>query len=366
MRRAVHPLAAVVLVGASLLSVLDPGLAAAGRRDCGTVAGPEQVELERRVFKSLDLGKIPSFTKTPVRIPIKVHIVRNSQGGGGLSTTALDSAFHYLNQQFVQAGMRFHQWSDIHYIDNDIYYNNVDEFDLYDILRQESPASGVINVYFTQDDSLCGQSSFPLSGPQGIIMNNDCAGSSGNPSTFAHEVGHYFNLYHTHETVFGAECPSGSNCATAGDQVCDTPADPDLSDNVATGTCAYTGPQFALPGCDSTPYSPSTVNLMSYSLKECRDTFTVDQQTRMWTALLAFRPELFDRVHYVDSNAVGSADNGTPAQPYLTVAKALINFQSGDKIVIAGGNYAETPLLDVQMELDRWDLDAPGEVIVGQ
>jgi hypothetical protein len=63
---------------------------------------------------------------------------------------------------------------------------------------------------------------------------------------------------------------------------------------------------------------------------------------------------------------VGPADTGTPLNPYLTMAKALVNYDTGDRIVIAGGNYPETPLLDVEMELDRWDLDSSGEVIIGQ
>jgi hypothetical protein len=41
----------------------------------------------------------------------------------------------------------------------------------------------------------------------------------------AHELGHFFSLAHTFEGS-GTENVDGSNCATAGDQICDTPADP--------------------------------------------------------------------------------------------------------------------------------------------
>ncbi len=41
-----------------------------------------------------------------------------------------------------------------------------------------------------------------------------------------HEFGHFFGLYHTFEEKFGRELPNGSNCETAGDRLCDTPADP--------------------------------------------------------------------------------------------------------------------------------------------
>ncbi len=42
----------------------------------------------------------------------------------------------------------------------------------------------------------------------------------------AHEFGHFFGLYHTFEEKFGRELPSGDNCETTGDLICDTPADP--------------------------------------------------------------------------------------------------------------------------------------------
>jgi Pregnancy-associated plasma protein-A len=42
-----------------------------------------------------------------------------------------------------------------------------------------------------------------------------------------HEFGHYFGLHHTAEKyLFGQEKVDGSNCATTGDRICDTPADP--------------------------------------------------------------------------------------------------------------------------------------------
>ena len=49
---------------------------------------------------------------------------------------------------------------------------------------------------------LCGEASFTATAVQGVLMDIDCAGSAANPSTFAHEIGHYFDLYHTHETFW--------------------------------------------------------------------------------------------------------------------------------------------------------------------
>ena len=66
-------------------------------------------------------------------------------------------------------------------------------------------------------------------------MANGCAN---NGSTLPHEVGHFYGLPHTHDQ--GNELVNGSNCATAGDNFCDTPADPNLS-GVVNSSCVYTG-----------------------------------------------------------------------------------------------------------------------------
>jgi len=64
--------------------------------------------------------------------------------------------------------------------------------------------ANTINIYWAHDiPGLCGQSSFPGDSTQGIVLTSTCL-----QATQAHELGHYFNLYHTHETVLGVECPS--------------------------------------------------------------------------------------------------------------------------------------------------------------
>ena len=73
-------------------------------------------------------------------------------------------------------------------------------------------------------------------------MRNSCAY---NGSTIIHEFGHYFSLFHTHgptNSAITTELVDGSNCTTSGDELCDTPADPNLSGNVTN--CLYTGGLF--------------------------------------------------------------------------------------------------------------------------
>jgi Putative metal-binding motif/Secretion system C-terminal sorting domain/Pregnancy-associated plasma protein-A/HYR domain/Receptor L domain len=134
----------------------------------------------------------------------------------------------------------------------------------------------VLNIYFVGDaNGYCGWAWFTYSQYDYIVIDNSCAS---NKSTLAHEIGHYFNLYHTHETAFGAECVNGSNCTTAGDRLCDTPADPNLSGKVSSA-CNYTGTN--TDGCTGASYTPSTHNLMSYSRKACRDIFSAQQNAKI-------------------------------------------------------------------------------------
>ena len=92
-----------------------------------------------------------------------------------------------------------------------------------------------------------------------------------------HEMGHFFGLYHTFETQFGQELANGSNCITAGDLICDTPADPGASNT-------------APPDCQLLPYTqdingdwyvPHIGNIMSYYSDDCTCGFTTQQYNKM-------------------------------------------------------------------------------------
>jgi hypothetical protein len=217
-----------------------------------------------------------------------------------------------------------------------------------------------VNVYFTNLDSLCGQGTFPGDKVQGVLINNDCAGTMTNTSSFAHELGHFLNLYHTHETSYGVECPDGSNCTTTGDLLCDTPADPDLTNRV-TG-CTYMGGVTTPSGCGGT-YNPQVENLMSYSLKNCRSVFTAGQVDRMLATLTGSRKYLVNLVRYVDGNWPGP-QNGSPEQPFKTISGALGAAASGMVIFANAGVYPENINVLQKVQLRLWS--KTGVVVIGQ
>ena len=85
-----------------------------------------------------------------------------------------------------------------------------------------------------------------------------------NARVLAHEVGHLLGLPHTHDALFEPELVDGSNCTIGGDQICDTPADPNLGlpGMISYATCTYIG-----TGTDANgdAYMPQTTNIMCYS-----------------------------------------------------------------------------------------------------
>lgn len=90
-----------------------------------------------------------------------------------------------------------------------------------------------------------------------VHINKGCI----NMPTLAHELGHLFGLVHTFEG--GDELVDGSNCETAGDGICDTPADPYMEGDI---TWLRDNCEFVYAGTDSLGrlYQPDVGNTMSY------------------------------------------------------------------------------------------------------
>jgi hypothetical protein len=259
----------------------------------------------------------------PYYIPIAAHIIRHSDGTGGLPESRLADAIDDANFHYASVEMIFYRLGDIDYIDSDEWYST-ETLEEIDQMRTTNLVPDAVNIYFTENldsefGSLCGISAFTFSDVQSIALRNSCTANPaglGNHSTFSHEVGHYFDLFHTHETFYGAELVDGSNCDVAGDLVCDTPADPTLSGGNVSTECLYTGS--AVDG-NGDPYEPDPTQLMSYSLKHCRDNFTTESLDRAVTTLVTLRPDLITNVVAAPEIAVGG---GTPADAFAVSLSA--------------------------------------------
>ncbi|MEL7122708.1 MAG: BACON domain-containing carbohydrate-binding protein, partial [Bacteroidota bacterium] len=219
-----------------------------------------------------------------VYLAMQFYVVRQDDGTGGALGVDVQTALDNVNDIYLGAGIQFFPDETIQYINASEYFNfdANEEEDLLDIAYK----ANTINVYIVDSltangRELCGYSYYPNSDkPDIVVLDKDCL----NLSTFPHELGHFFGLYHTHgpsNCGNTTEWVDGRNCSNAGDLVCDTPADPNLLRRCQTSLvidCKYVGTARDPFGRN---YAPLTDNLMSYAPHQCRKNFTEGQYARI-------------------------------------------------------------------------------------
>ena len=231
-------------------------------------------------------------------IPVRVNILQTTSGNTAVSENDVINRINDANEEFENSFMRFYICDEINYITNNALYNyTYTEEDILIQYHQEN----IMNVYFmntvtnNSGGGICGFTYFP----QGVSSNSDIVVMSANCSgnlynTFTHELGHHFGVEHTHGPVNGiltSELVSGANCNSAGDYICDTPADPQLSSaNVSTVNCLYV-PNTNPPPSDAQGqyFDPDTSNFMSYAPQSCRYSFTPQQNAIFYATFHSLR-----------------------------------------------------------------------------
>ncbi|NNF35350.1 MAG: T9SS type A sorting domain-containing protein [Saprospiraceae bacterium] len=218
-------------------------------------------------------------------IIINPIILRKSDGSDpSISLEQLDLAINAANEYFKFTNIYFQYCGNPKYLDDDIYYNlTIEEgHSLNDLMH----VPNAINIYVVETISqafpdgtvslFCGIASFPKpeTDSRYLLLDGACMSDE---TLLAHELGHFYGLYHTHETAFGDEFVNRENCEIAGDFLCDTPADPLLhGSNVVS--CRYFGSEVDPIGDQ---YRPDTKNIMSYAPQDCRSKFSWQQIIRM-------------------------------------------------------------------------------------
>ena len=267
--------------------------------ECGTLLTTEQSSyLERTRL----LRNNWTQQETILNIPVQHHVIRQSNGNGGLNQIHIDNIINTVNNYYSNSDIQFYNCDSINYIDNSNFYDFHKYYE--DILCETYDVTNVINIYYFNSVTswngvgICGYSKFPPSLDR-IIMDNSCAL---NGSTLTHELGHYFSLYHTHGSTNNGtttELVNGSNCTTNGDELCDTPADPNLS-GVVNLNCEYTD---TITDFNGDVYMPDTSNIMSYSLKVCRNSLSSEQYNRINFSAL------YDRGYLMCGPILGCTDS---------------------------------------------------------
>jgi len=222
-------------------------------------------------------------------VPLKIYSFREDGGTGGITQQELTEGLNFLNYYFLTADIEFYYCGGITYINNSDLY----DYDLRPadgdteaaLVSAAGQVTNAVNVYIVEgitisdDFEASGYAYLPSSDNNSynrIVMTEN--GINDHPGgTFVHELGHYFSLLHTFDgTEDGNADPDAehvarsgaqSNCSTAGDQLCDTAADPGYSAaTFSFPNCSYTGGEMDVHGAT---YTPPIDNIMSYYPTSC-------------------------------------------------------------------------------------------------
>lgn len=277
---------------------------------------------------------------------IYVHVIRRSNGTGGQSVSQTNQAITILNQDFNPHGVSFNWDNSIDYINNDTYYSNPTTT----IYTVNNHTDG-IDVYLFDDASSAGgrangvgeSSEFWISGSYWKSPFNSLVRSS----VISHEMGHVLFLWHTHHGTRNeggsdtGQCPelvNGSNNATCGDYVTDTPADPFLGFNVNHPACTWTSSGTDANG-DS--YNPDERIIMAYTHPDCMTLFTAGQGQRMRNAI-ATLPHLQNAVVNCGENCPENASVTQNVPSGSTDIQEASNTLTASNTISSGGTATYT------------------------
>ena len=260
----------------------------------------ERLEENRRTISPEQIQQVMN-ARAIQYIPTKVHIIGDDNGSGYADIDNVLASICDLNNDYATQDIKFYLKdvsNTFHYFNSTTLYNNGSSFSSQGLMyAQKSPNS--VNI-FTSRSVNAQVASYYSPTYDFVFMLNQMA--NGTSSTSSHEVGHFFSLPHTFYgwenidvTPYGTgNVPSSvngapteradrsgacSNCTTAGDRFCDTPADY-TSDRAA---CPFN--QGVKDNCGNA-IDPEESLIMSYYFDPCVDSFTPEQKGAIIADLL--------------------------------------------------------------------------------
>jgi len=251
------------------------------------------VLLFSNISEAQDIFKTTGFPAINKNFNLMVHVPVDSVSREPIvSASFIDSILDETAKYFEPIGLTLDN-CELNIIDNYTFGTFVDSLRIPEIhVLYRKPRR--INLFIIEDIPFlhCGTSTFngiQTINDANIIIERDC--QDGYVLQLAHHLGHLFGLYDTYHN--GDELVDGSNCETAGDELCDTPADPFLQAimrpiineqiayelaifRIMRVECEYTA---RFDDANDDPYKPDIRNIMSAYPCKCK--FTDNQLRKM-------------------------------------------------------------------------------------
>ncbi len=237
-----------------------------------------------------------STARALIEIPVKIHIVRKTDGSDKDSITIakVNDALNHANTHFLPIYIRFIPLPDFNYLNSDYFYQ-------FDKTKEEelclkNEVLKTLNLFVVgsiknapEDKGNFNAYTYPPSNrPKDRLFIS--SKNLMDKVSLVRQIGHYLSLYPTHgthPTDRTEELVNGRNCATTGDEICDTPADPRLNGQLVDGRCEYNG---TLEDGEKKYYRPLVDNFMSDNPRTaCVSRFTRQQYARMLYAATNMR-----------------------------------------------------------------------------
>jgi len=275
------PLASLALHAGLALSAAKPPITPFR---CGSDNPPEEIQAQAKEFFAQAETAKAAAAHAPIVVNTYFHVVTSTAKQGRYTQTQLNNQLSYMNGAYGPKGITFKLISSDFTVNNNWATGNYDST-MKPALRKGNYAD--LNVYFLSDlgGGLLGICNFPASAGANkasttfkqdgcdVLADSVPGGSATNYNqggTAAHEVGHWFGLFHVFQ---------GQACSGAGDSVSDTPLQ-----KIATSGCPA-----SQDSCPNAAGLDSINNYMDYSYDVCYQSFTAGQQTRMFSMYDMYR-----------------------------------------------------------------------------
>ncbi len=246
-------------------------------------------------------------------INICIHVIKKSDGSGGQTSQEIQTALDILRNDYKPYNINFVLLcqDEIH---SDLYYNynsilifdcstnpNILETDCngdgkFDVFSPNAN-SNAVDIYLFANDKLNFGLASNIPGTALVIGGSAFNTNLASSHILSHEMGHCLGLYHTFhgsacEPLSCPELVNGSNSASCGDFVGDTPADPKKF-SVDQNTCTWNGGGRcggASTDANNNLYSPNEHLFMAYVPPQCMSYHTSGQVARMFNSIANYSP----------------------------------------------------------------------------